>query len=316
MSQTPNYWNFNEEKGIVDYNRKDFRQYWEGKSKALLHQAECGIIKELLPPTDGWFFDIGCGFGRFVPVCSKENRRLILVDYALNHLEMAAEKHAGRNIHFIAAEACKLPFRDEVFDGGICIRLFHHIATPGKFLHELSRVVRSDRSVLFTYLNRRSLLRILRYGPRSFRKNHKEVSAQIYGTHPVFFAELAREAGFGIQGLRGTGLVHQITFRFKFVNWMVENNILFLKCMALTERVADFFLGRLGLALMQYALLEKRFREAAPVGTGAETAELTDILQCPACGSARLQETKEEVLCPSCGKKYPKIGKVYDFRCV
>ena len=34
----------------------------------------------------------------------------------------------------------------------------------------------------------------------------------------------------------------------------------------------------------------------------------------PACGSVRLNETKDSVTCPDCGKVYPIVDGIYNFR--
>ena len=38
------------------------------------------------------------------------------------------------------------------------------------------------------------------------------------------------------------------------------------------------------------------------------------IFKCPACGSVRMTETKEAVTCPDCGRVYPIVDGIYNFR--
>ena len=38
------------------------------------------------------------------------------------------------------------------------------------------------------------------------------------------------------------------------------------------------------------------------------------IFKCPACGSVRMTETKEAVACPDCGRVYPIVDGIYNFR--
>lgn len=307
-------WDFDDESNIADYNESDFRAYWTGKSKELLHHSECRILAEMLSPNRGWFVDIGAGFGRLVPSYTAPERKIVLVDYAKNHLEMAAKEYSHLDLHYIAADAGNLPFRNGVFSSGVCIRLFHHMPHAAPFLAEVSRVFQQRALVLLTYLNKRSLLRLIRYGLPSFKRTHEEMSPQLFGTHPAHFAQTAEAAGLKIRRMQGTGFIHQITHEVKPLENLVANSAAAFGAAKIVEYAADLSLGRLRLALMQYALLEKQGGDAKSSDSPETHSTLLDILMCPSCQCSNLEATEEGLVCQHCAKIYPKDGQVYDFR--
>jgi len=300
---------------IVDYSERDFSEYWRGKSKRVLHEVECRLVREMLPSKRGWFLDLGCGYGRLLPTYLDEKRKIVMVDYALNHLEIAAKEYNNQDIHLIAADACHLPFQSDVFESGVCIRLMHHISSAENFMKEIARVFRPGSTLILNYMNKRSLLRVLRYGSRSFQRNHEKISDIIYGTHPSYFIELAEESGFTIKRIRGAGFIHQIVHEFEYASDLIDRAPLLMKIIRIIEQAAGSTLGRMDLALMQYALLKKiRTVEKASEQSGM-ASNLIDLLACPECRSDGLEDNEKNIVCTDCGKKYEKIGRIIDFRC-
>ena len=308
------FWDFDDKSNIADYNETDFREYWGGKSKELLHDAECRILAQMLSPSQGWFVDLGAGFGRFVPTYRQAGRKIVLVDYASNHLEMAADAYADLDLHYIAADANHLPFRNGVFSAGICIRLIHHMPSAAPFLAEVSRIFERRARVLISYMNRRSLLRVLRFGLPSFERSHAEISRHLFGTHPTYFEQTAKAEGLKIRRMQGAGLIHQMTHEFKVVEDFVVNNRAAFRAATIAEHASGASLGRLKLALMQYALLEKEGGTGEASVPTAPNSTLLDILMCPSCRSGNLQEEEGGIVCEDCARTYPKKGCVYDFR--
>ena len=302
-----------QEDGIVDYSDRDFQQYWSGRSKAILHASESRMIRDLLPKGIEWFIDLGCGFGRLLPTYEADHENLVLVDYAVEQLRIASTSVTRPNVHFVAADACRLPFRDKVFDGGICVRLMHHIAAPDALMREISRVSTDGACLLFNYMNRRNLLRILKYGKDSFRITHSRTSKIIYGTHPEYCRRLAAGSGFCIDAVRGTGLVHQMVHASRRFSGLVERSPFLASVMSFAEQVSDPLLGRLNLALMQYVRLRKsgaRARQAS----AKRIRGLADILRCPSCSGVSLEQSGDTIACQSCGNMLYSNDRIYDCR--
>jgi len=314
VPKKPWFWEWDDRKKVVDYSHGDFREYWHGPSKALLHSAECRILDKMLPDTNGWFLDLGCGFGRLTPEYRSPHRRIVLCDYAMNHLHVADDSFGGPGVHVVAVDANNLPFRDGVFDGGICIRLLHHIPDIDGFLKELARVFRPGCGPLVSYMNRRNALRTLRYGASCFHKTHEELWPQLFGTHPDVFARSAQKAGFEIVAMRGTGLVHQLTHEGRVLDPVMEKSPILTGLVSLVGRASDVLLGPMRLALMQYALVRRRDEHALAEDGCGEAESLVDILRCPACREGSLTNSAETLQCLTCAQTFEREGRVYDLK--
>jgi len=298
---------------IISYDESDFRTFWDSRCKWLLHECESRIIRDLLPDSTGWFFDLGCGFGRLAPAYLKAGRPVVAVDYSMTQLEIAQEAYPPDSAFLIAADACRLPFRDGVFQSGLCIRLLHHIAQPQMLFREVSRVCADDACLVFNYMNKRNLMRILRYGRTCFDRDHTPIHDVLFGTHPGFFDELARDHGFRVLRQAGTGLIHQLSRGWGSLERLMDAAAWLAYPAAAAEKAYSLTFGRLRLALMQYALLQKAHGRDAPRPTSAPR-QITDVLACPRCGSGRMYEDEQALQCTQCDRSYPRTGLIYDFR--
>ena len=297
---------------IVDYESRDFRDFWESPAKRILHCAEERIIKELIPKDSDWFIDIGAGYGRLLPAYRGTARKVILIDYSLKHLQMAENLYPDPKVSLIAANAYYLPFRDCVFSAGICVRLLHHLDQPERFAEEVARIFAGGGKAVVTFVNKRSLLRLLRYGLASFRRDHSPVFArEIYGTHPAYFDRLFRLAGFRPEMHRGAGWLHQIAENAPSIERLMGRSSFWNGVFEQLDRMFNRGLGSLELALMQYVLLQKsQSSTAEPVRIDT----LDQLLACPFCRAPNLRNTSGSYRCEACGREFPKIGRIVDFR--
>lgn len=287
---------------INDYNGRDYRTVWENPRALLESKFEDGIVKNLLSEQPGWFIDIGAGYGRQYPIYKKPGRKVILLDYALNLLELAAGKFSNDdNVYFIAANAYHLPFKNEVFNGGLSVRVFHHMNLPEKFMSEFGRVMRGGSEVVLEYANKRNLFRIFRRGRKCFEKNHEEYEPLHFGTHPNYFEKIAGESHFRVERTLGTGF---------FPRFLSKKGMRPLTpILSLAEKLFDSMFGRLKLCPLNFAKLKK---------IGADNAsafhDLKDVLRCPACGGQLDFSPKEMIRCSSCNRGFARNGKIMDFR--
>ena len=296
--------------GIVDYESRDFRQFWETPSKKILKDREMKLVRKLLPDTEGWFFDIGAGFGRLVPAYYRENRKILLIDYSIKHLQMAAETYKDRDMAFIAANACRLPFRSSVFMNGIAVRLFHHIDRPSDFVFELARILTGEGHALISFLNKRNLLRLLRYGQAGYNHGHSLLWPATYGTSPKYFRSLMHQAGLMPMRKRGVGFLHQITSNLPILEKSIGLFPVSASFFSFIDGIIGRALGGLDLALMQYILVKKQMEKH----NCSQGTKLRDILACPRCRSTELAGWHDGYRCRSCEMEFPLRGKVLDFR--
>ena len=298
---------------IVDYEHTDFRDFWSTPTRQLLHREELRLLRDLLCPTEGWFLDLGAGYGRLAAAYNTTRGRFVLADYSMKHLRLAAEAIADPNVAFVAADACNLPFRDGVFSGGMAIRLAHHIPELRSLLGEWARVLRPGSRSVVTFMNRRSLLRILRFPRASMRRDHALIAPTQYGTHPAYFAEQTRLSGFHVARRAGVGFVHQLARSLPQLDGAMRLSSSVSRLLSWSERLADGFLGSRDLSLMQFYLL-LRLGEALPVRSGGPVESLASILACPGCRAGGMTLTADQVRCPSCGASYPIRDGVVDLR--
>jgi len=287
---------------IEDYSGRDYRTVWQRPRGAFEERFEGRLISRLLVPQPGWFVDVGAGYGRLYPFYRGTERSVVMVDYAVNLLELAAESYGDEpNVHFVAANAYHLPFRPETFSGALSIRTFHHMAHPEKFFAEFGRVLRGGSDAVLEYSNKRNLLRVLRYGKSSLRRDHEQYHSDLlFGTHPNYLSELASAAGLAVTGSGGTGFLSRlITERTRPVASLLNG----------AEAGLDSVLGPRGLAPVSFAALRKKGHSAAAaLGEG-----LLEILCCPVC-SALVEAEPDGMRCVSCAARYPRVGAVLDFR--
>ena len=287
---------------IHDYNGRDYRTVWEHPRAVFENRFEGRIIQRLLTKRIGWFIDIGAGYGRVYPVYKRQGRKIVLLDYAMNLLEIAAQEYSeDKDIYFVAANAYHLPFKNELFDGGISVRVFHHINLPEKFMREVGRVMRSGSEMILEYANKRNMFRVVLRGKKSLQKDHEEYGPLHYGTHPAYFQHIAHDAGFRIERTLGTGF---------FPRFITKKTLSLAPLLFLLERFFDATFGRYDLGPLNFANIKK-------IGLKNNTMpaqRIEDILRCPACGGEFNFETSEGISCIGCKRIFHKNGKIFDLR--
>jgi ubiquinone/menaquinone biosynthesis C-methylase UbiE len=290
---------------IRDYSERDYRRNWQKPSGEFAHRFERGVIQSLLPDAAGWWVDVGAGYGRVLPLYRRPDRKIVLVDYAINLLEMAAAQNPDPNIHLVAANAYHLPFRDRSFNSAISIHTFAHINAPDRFLGELARVVRDDSHLVVEYPNKRSFARVLKNGRRSFEPDREEYGDLFFGTHSAYFAELCERAGLRVLKTRGSGYLARVLDRLAFLD--------------LPLRAAEFVAMNAPLTRSMAPRNFAQLRRTNPSenGGGGETPETDDILNilaCPVCGGALAEVDNESLSCQGGGHEFGKNGRIFDLR--
>ena len=302
---------------MVDYTGLDYRRYWDGEHMRLFDEEEKAIVGGWLPRTRGWFFDLGCGFGRMVPLYAGRPQRTLAIDYATNNLQMTREAYPDEELTLVAADACRLPFRDGSLDGGICVRLLQNVPKAEDMMRELARVLRPRARVVLSFFNRRNLLRFVRYGTRCLRREHRLEHIATYGamcgTHPAYFRSLCRSVGLVALVRKGAGLVYQISGPVKPLQRLIARSAAVRAVMNYCCRTADTVLGRLNLSLWQFVLLRKPL--TGPTGAVSPAGpDFADILACTRCGATPLRLQPERITCPACGQSFPRNSGVADLR--
>ncbi|MBI4708386.1 MAG: class I SAM-dependent methyltransferase [Candidatus Omnitrophica bacterium] len=136
---------------------------------------------------------IGDGFGSFY--LSGFSHRVVSLDMDFSckdHLGRYIERFNVSNINFVNADASRLPFADESFDGVIACQLIEHIPEDrlSFFLQEINRVMKKKARALLVTLNvERNIKNPLKY--EKFQQHHKEFTK-------TEFKDLLKSAFFSV----------------------------------------------------------------------------------------------------------------------
>jgi len=288
---------------IRDYNEDDYRRNWQKRSSDFTHRFERAVIGSLLPAQDGWWVDVGAGYGRIVPMYQRPGRKIVLVDYAMNLLEMAVEKNPNPNTHFVAANAYHLPFRDRSFDAALSIHLFAHINAPDRFLGEMARVVRDGSRMVVEYPNKRSFVRVMKDGLRAFESSREQFGDLFYGTHPAMFEEMCERAGLQVLNTKGSGYLGRLLEKAPFLD---------LPLRALEFAAMNAPLTR-AMAPRNFAQLVKQSVNG-PDEESTRAESILDILACPVCRQPLTEVGDDGLKCATGEHEFEKNGRIFDLR--
>ena len=133
------------------------KTYWKPEDESNRRRIE--VISNAIPlKRDEVAIDIGCGVGTFAYRMALKGGKAIGLDYSLASLRVAKSLGEGKfrgnqKVHFIAADATRLPFQDSSADVIVAADFIEHIDDKGKeiLLDESARVLgKNGRMIIFT----------------------------------------------------------------------------------------------------------------------------------------------------------------------
>ena len=104
------------------------------------------FLTETLKPRSGnRILDVGCGEGLAEVALGRlhiSQVRLVGVDLSVDNVLKASQETASHNqrVKFAAADACRLPFKDGVFDSIYCVAVLQHVNDVEAAVTEFARV--------------------------------------------------------------------------------------------------------------------------------------------------------------------------------
>ena len=289
---------------VIDYEGSDYQtSFWDEGGREYEDQSEEIALKRLLPDKGNLLLEIGAGAGRNTPRYSGF-QRVVLLDYSLTQLQQAQE-HLGscENYIYVAGDVYRLPFINNLFDGSTMIRTLHHIQDPMTALSQVQRVLMPESPFILEYANKKNLKAILRYtlGKQDwnpFTLEPVEFVDLNYDFHPRSIRNWLSETGFRLE--------KQLTvshFRINLLKKTIPTKLLVL---------LDSIFQYTGMWWQLSPSVFTRSRTIKPI----EIVAGVGFFQCPACGSGLPDNVKdsEKLVCKSCGKSYPIVDGIYDFR--
>jgi len=289
---------------VIDYEGSDYQtSFWEEGGREYEDRCEQIALKRLLPDQGELLLEIGAGAGRNTPRY-KGFKRVVLLDYSLTQLQQA-QAYLGRNQSYIyvAGNVYQLPFVDGLFDGSTMIRTLHHLKDPLIALRQIQRVLREGSPFILEYANKQNLKAILRYwlGRQDwdpFSLEPIEFTELNFDFHPRMIRQSLSKTGFELN--------QQLTvshFRINLLKKIFPAGLL---------AALDSLFQPTG---AWWQLSPSVFTRSTAVGTGG-SAPGKGFFQCPDCGTALPDqaESSPQLECPACGKSYPIVDGIYDFR--
>lgn len=295
---------------ISDYDKfgYDYEKYWKDESVNREYEniVEGIAIKKLLPKEKTWICDLGGGFGRLYPNYGDVFASSIVADYSLENLKKARESIKDQSAYMIALNAYHLPFRKSVLDCILSVRLMHHLENAPDAMKEISRVIVPEGSLVLEYANKRHFFEILKVliGKSKMKPFSIEPTKRgelFYNFHPKYIRGLLKENDLMLKKeVSVSNLRHQIFKKTLGVGLMV-----------IIDRIFGPLFSAMKFGPSIFTLSTKKYQEGFKPKIDTN---IKDILACPKCQSDDLEFTEKKVHCPTCGKSYPIIDGIYDFR--
>lgn len=301
-----------------DFFDYDYAQYW--KIRQYEDLAEKHVLEQIFCNKKGkWFVDIGGSYGRLASTYYDSYTNPVILDYSLKTLQKNYPiiKKQFPNIEMIAANAYHMPFKDNTFDGGLMVRVLHHISEPTVYFNELKRIMHTDSSYIQEFANKvnlkASLRAILHLNFKFFSKEpyQQPTSKNFEGTksgeealffnyHPSYVSGALNNIGLEIQEKYGCSYLRfQALKRILGDNNMLKIEYVLQKALKATN-------------ISPSVIFETKLNKQE-VKLEIDLNKLEDILICPKC-FGKLDFKGTSAHCKCCDKTYVKEEDIWDFR--
>ncbi len=285
---------------ICDYEGSRYAAEFWTRERRYEDLAERIALRRILPPTGGRIVEIGAGAGRLADLYAGYDE-VVLMDYARSTLLEARQRWGGDpRFRFVAADVYHLPFASGVFDTLVMVRVMHHLADVPKALAQIVPTLRPNATCVVEYANKRNLKAIARWLLRRqdwspFDPFPYEFAKLNFDFHPTWMTDCLRQAGLTL-----TGELTVSHFRAPVLKKLVPPHLL-----AALDGLAQPT-GR------WWKLTPSVFVQACAPRNNL-TAPAAQLFQCPHC-TLVLTESETGFKCPACGRDYPAVEGVYDFK--
>lgn len=202
---------YNKESSIYDFLR------FKSPGGALIDKLEKNIVKKFVVPIKGKkVLDVGTGTGRFAIELAKLGSKVIACDLSEKMLEIGRKKAKKDkvNVKFEKGDVENLPYKNNMFDVVVGIRIVMHLVDYKKGLKEMKRVVKRGGYVIFNIPNKLSvwakLNKLFRIKKKVIKKIHPEYSPRSFSYIEIEY--LLNKIGLRIVEKRGLFFLPETIF--------------------------------------------------------------------------------------------------------
>jgi len=304
---------------IADYDTLDYdyATYWKGREYE--NMSEHFVLEKIFNSLKGkWFVDIGGSYGRLTDTYYDRYTNPLIIDYSLKTLQKNYKylKDKYPNIDLIAANAYSLPFAQNTFDGGLMVRVLHHIEKPQEYFKEVYRIFKPNATYIQEFANKLHLKAvlssILKFNFKIFSKepyqqpNKKNYEGARKGSSVPF---LNYHTSWIVNTLNDTGFVVEGKYGCSFLRLNILKRILGTKLLLLLERFFQFAFSwsNISPSIFIKSKIQKDIQNEDV------SSSLEDILVCPICKEG-MEIKGGKATCNDCKKTFKKVQNIWDFR--
>ncbi|MDD2437884.1 MAG: class I SAM-dependent methyltransferase [Massilibacteroides sp.] len=132
---------------------QEYDLFYQTSRGQAVDKVEKALILDILTQVHGReMLELGCGTGHWTAFFNENGFRVIAVDESAAMLEQAQRKEIS-NVHWIKADASRLPFPDQRFDVIAAITLFEFVDDIDILFKEISRVLKPEGILITGWLN-------------------------------------------------------------------------------------------------------------------------------------------------------------------
>lgn len=295
---------------VCSYEGSDYQtSFWDKGGRAYEDAVEGVALSRLMPPGGERLLELGAGAGRNTPRY-KGFKQIVLVDYSFTQLEQAQQRLGSSDSYrYVAADIYRLPFVNGLFDCATMIRTLHHMADARSALQQVRQTLQQNAIFILEFANKQNLKAILRFALgrqnwNPFSPEPIEFAPLNFDFHPATVRSWLVSNRFYIE--RQLTVSHFRTGLFK--------KILPLKVLVWMDSLAQNTGGMWQLSPSVFVRARCASADARAAGPTMQTAKVEGFFRCPVCQNSPIADTPPDLVCPECGRHFPVVNGIYDFR--
>ena len=308
---------------LYDKYNYNYSTYWT--TRTYEHDAEVHALTKLLHQRKGnWFIDIGGSYGRHIPLYHRNFTNGVLLDYSLNSLRQAQKtlkQNSITNIFPIAANAYHLPFKQNVFDAGMMIRVIHHLKEPHLVFDEIHRTFTDEALFILEFPNKfhlKSVLKALLRADGTYLTSENPINVNLEhpeGTNVSDPGIMLNYAPRHIKKLlRGSHFNVDNSTAVSFLRIPFLKKTLGTSAMKTIEHILQGIFGWTTITpSIIFGTTVNKTRAGQKGGTDPKANLLDTILACPSCKSD-LSSNGKQYTCAACSLRFPVTSGIPDLR--